>query len=88
MSTTAAPVTITLVESAIKLAQLHLAELPIEVPTARAFKAKTAQEDEDEMDTDPVALAAHITKKQKVLSVLQQGGSTPTQGGRGGYTCQ
>eukprot|EP00961_Rhodomonas_salina_P017643 237420-Rhodomonas_salina.1 len=38
------------------------------------------------MDTDPVAVAAHITKKQKVLSVLQLGGHTPTQGGQGGHT--
>eukprot|EP00961_Rhodomonas_salina_P182965 2470130-Rhodomonas_salina.1 len=40
------------------------------------------------MDEDPVALQAHIAKKQKVLAVLQkQSGTEPTQGQSAGLSC-
>eukprot|EP00961_Rhodomonas_salina_P150194 2022492-Rhodomonas_salina.1 len=40
------------------------------------------------MDEDPVALQAHIAKKQKVLAVLQkQAGTEPTQGQSAGRGC-
>eukprot|EP00961_Rhodomonas_salina_P095458 1284153-Rhodomonas_salina.1 len=85
---TGTPISLTLVEAAIALAQRHLSELPPEEISTKAFKSstETVTEGEDEMDTDQAALALHIAKKQKVLAVLQKGALTQgSGGGHGGF---
>lgn len=67
------PISLLMVQSAIKLAQRHLEGIPgdYKEPATPTYHIDTKEEDVD-MDQDPVALQAHITKKQKVLAVLQK----------------
>eukprot|EP00961_Rhodomonas_salina_P157780 2123982-Rhodomonas_salina.1 len=64
--TAGTPLTLTLVEAAIALAQLHLAVLPPEDLTTKSYKAKieTVEDEDEDIDKDPALLTQHIAKKQ------------------------
>eukprot|EP00961_Rhodomonas_salina_P012370 166633-Rhodomonas_salina.1 len=89
MTSNGSPISFTMVQSAVKLAQRHLEEIPgdYKEPITLTLHVDTT-EVEDGMDEDPVALQAHIAKKEKVLVVLQkQSGTEPTQGQSAGQGC-
>eukprot|EP00961_Rhodomonas_salina_P240344 3247328-Rhodomonas_salina.3 len=67
--------TLTLVEAAITLAQLHLTELPPKEVTTKSYKTKleTVEDEDEDINTDPVLLTQHIAKKLLVLAMLQKG---------------
>eukprot|EP00961_Rhodomonas_salina_P140446 1889804-Rhodomonas_salina.1 len=69
MVTAGTPLTLTLVEAAITLALLHLAELPPEDLTTKSYKAKieTVEDEDKDINKDPALLVQHIAKKQRVL---------------------
>eukprot|EP00961_Rhodomonas_salina_P049953 671010-Rhodomonas_salina.2 len=86
-----------MVQNAIKLAQHHLKGIPWDYkePVTPAFHINVPDEGND-MDQDPAVLQAHITKKQKVLAILQKAATEPQgqgwakggsggRGGRGGF---
>eukprot|EP00961_Rhodomonas_salina_P241420 3261638-Rhodomonas_salina.1 len=59
-------ISLLMVQNAIKLAQRHLEGIPgdYQEPATLTYHVDATEEDVD-MDQDPVALQAHITKKQK-----------------------
>eukprot|EP00961_Rhodomonas_salina_P090799 1221872-Rhodomonas_salina.1 len=67
-----------MVQNAIKLVQRHLKGIPgdYKEPATPTYHVNVKEEDVD-MDQDPVALQAHIAKKQKVLVVLQKTATEP-----------
>eukprot|EP00961_Rhodomonas_salina_P017199 231392-Rhodomonas_salina.1 len=86
------PISVQIVESAIKLAQRHLQLVPADYkpPTATPVMLVMTKEEAMEINSNLEALREHVSQKQKVLSVLEKAendkNKTPGPGRGGGGT--